>query len=237
MSERVKPAAVDWLKLAGLLLAIVVVGLDITVMRGKNIKLLNSIETLRIEADTKVKAAELKAKEEVERSVQQVKAADKRILEARKKSQAAEAEAREKVRTMQMEQQAKIAELKESYEKRIREMRDEFNDRLNRSRSVQKSTPRQVNDTPNTVRCNKCGGGGMVTVKERCATCNGRGKIQQESRGTRRGPYSTSTSISMVTVDCPDCLPGSFKGGGSKGYTIERKPCPKCNGTGELPSK
>ena len=83
----------------------------------------------------------------------------------------------------------------------------------------------------------------MIKVKERCATCNGHGRVDKVTGGEwvdeRRlgGTYKTSYRVKKAVADCPDCLPGAFKGGGSKGYTIESKQCPKCNGVGSVSAK
>ena len=238
MSERVKPSTMDWLKVGGLLLAIAIAAIDMVVVRGRNKILWNNFVAQQTESEKNMKALEIKTGAEIARSKQQVKDAERKAAEAKSKAKDVEAEFREKAREMQMANQKKMEEQRTSYEKRIQEMRDDFNKRLNDMRTATRPTPQQSFSRENKqIRCSRCSGLGQIQVKERCSTCGGSGRIQRNSYGTRRGPSGISTSTSTVQVDCPNCLPGSFKGSGSKGYRIERKTCPNCNGTGTVVAK
>ena len=233
MSERVKPSTADWLKVGGLLLAIAIAAIDMVVVRGRNKTLWNNLVAQQIEFEKNMKALEIKTGEEIARSNQQVKDAERKAAEARSKAKDAEAEFREEAREMQMTNQKKMEEQRKEYEKRIQEMKDDFTKRLNDMRTAARPTPQHSSSRENKqIRCRSCSGIGQIQVKERCGTCGGSGRVQRNSYGSRRGLTGTSTSTSTVQVDCPDCLPGKFKGGGSKGYRIERKTCPKCNGRG-----
>ena len=234
MSNRIKPSAIDWLKVVGLIAVLVVVAIDIAVVRGRNKTLWNNIVLQKTEMEKQVKAMEIKLNEEVARTNRQIKESEKRIAEAKSKVKDAEAELREKEREMQLASQKKIDELKASYETRIREMRDDFSKRLNdmRTASQQRLNALQKQNTQdqNMVRCRRCAGQGSITEKVRCTYCGGSGKIKETT--TRWKRYGNHQKVSTTFTDCPHCLPGAMRGSGSKGYTIERKPCPNCNGAG-----
>ena len=238
MSNRVKPSAMDWMKLIGLLFVIAFVAFDVIAMRGRNKILRESLEKQMIEMDVQLKAAEKKARDEGERAETRIKEVEKKMSETRRKAVEAESEFREKARAMQADSRKALEEQKAAYEKRIQEMQEDFNSRINSMRNktrnaVQASSAQPI--SPKMERCGRCSGRGEIQEKEKCATCGGSGKIGNVSLGTRRGLNRTSTSTSTVYSDCPDCLPGTFRGSGSKGYTIQRKPCPRCNGTGAVP--
>ena len=131
---------------------------------------------------------------------------------------------------------------KAAYEKRIQDMQADFDSRMEkygREPSPSPSLQQSVDDSPKLARCKNCSGKGTIQVKKRCQQCGGSGRIREtHTRWThgdyiRDGHYSTSTTY----VDCPSCLPGPFRGGGSKGYTIETETCPKCGGSGKVELK
>ena len=241
-----KPSVKDWLILGGLLGSIAIVALDIIAVRGRNKTLRVELEKSAVSAQVQVKQAEEKAAEEISRIEQKIKSFEKKAIEANKKTAEVEVECREKMDSLRIAHQNKLKEQKEDYEQRIAKMQEDFNKRLNDikvSAAPQTTNVRAVNNPEKKVRCNRCQGHGIIKVQERCKTCNGRGRIEKETGrewvDERRlgGAYKTKLRIKKAVVDCPDCLPGAFKGGGSKGYTIESKQCPKCNGVGSVSAK
>ena len=90
----------------------------------------------------------------------------------------------------------------------------------------------------NKVRCDRCGGKGEIQRKYTCDHCGGSGRIKEThvlNKNYGYGWYSrNSEKLSTMYHDCPHCLPGAFKGGGSKGYSIVTEICPKCAGKGRV---
>ncbi len=134
---------------------------------------------------------------------------------------------RELARTVS-EQKYEMDELRASFEKQIQELKEQ----INQQRMSPKTNPAPV------VRCSKCDGKGEIEIKKRCEHCGGSGKIRETHTRWKRGDYIRDGhySTSSTYFDCPYCLPGPFRGGGSKGYTIEKKVCPMCNGRGRVGS-
>ena len=236
MSNRIKPSATDWLKLVGLMAVLIAVAADIALVRSKNKTLWNNLVLQKIEMEKQIKAMEIKSNEENARADQRIKDAEKRVAEARGKIKNAEAELREKEREMQLASQKKIDELNASYETRIQEMRENFDKRMTdvRVHSQRRLNVEQTAQDHHMIRCRKCSGMGTITEKVRCQYCNGNGRVEKTAvRNKRRG----GTSVSTTLTDCPHCLPGPMRGSGSKGYTIEQKKCPNCNGAGMVTVK
>ena len=179
---------------------------------------------------------EIKANEEIARANQRVRDAIERLAEEKGKFKDAESEWSDRMREVQLANQKEVAELKASYENRIQEMKDDFDKRLNDTRFSARRMPQNYSQDSNMVRCRGCAGKGFITEKRSCQHCGGSGKIRTTSEGLRKGGYNRSTRVSVSTVfaDCPYCQPGAMKGGGSKGYTIERQTCPNCDGSGMM---
>ena len=241
-----KPSVKDWLILGGLLGSIAIVALDIIAVRGRNKTLRVELEKSAVSAQVQVKQAEEKAADEIFRIEQKIKSFEKKAIEANKKTAEVEVECREKMDSLRIANQKKLKELRDDYEQRIAKMQEDLNKCVNNikaSNALRTANVRVSNDSKKKVCCNRCRGYGMIKVKERCATCNGHGRVDKVTgeewvRELRLGgAHKSKLRIKKAVVDCPDCLPGTFKGGGSKGYTIESKQCPKCNGVGSVSAK
>ena len=148
---------------------------------------------------------------------------------------------RELARTVS-EQKYEMDALRASCEKQIQEMKEQ----INQQRMSPQTNPVSVEEHKKaTVRCSKCDGKGEIEIKKRCEHCGGSGKIKETHKVWKSGGvvYGSDGSwwnrrgrekISTTYSDCTHCLPGAFRGGGSKGYTIEKKVCPMCNGRGRV---
>ena len=149
----------------------------------------------------------------------------------------------EEIRGLKDSHRKELDELKAAYEKKFEKMKEDFNRQKENARAEVKSWRTVVQSTTQDSQddlqrqkkvktCNKCSGKGVIRVKKRCMRCNGSGRIKKERRS-----YSNLRNrehIGHVDVDCPSCLPGGLLGSGSKGYTIEKETCPKCNGSGKM---
>ena len=242
MGYKQQPSALDLLKVVGLLVIIGVVAFDIFAVRSKNKMLWQSIETQKTEFQLQKMELQSQIKELKEVNADREKDYKRKMEEVNRQIQ----DAKCKVKDNQTEQAEEITILKEShqkameeqkaaYEKRIQDMQADFNSRMNnmrRNASQLSSSQPNVEISPKMVRCKNCSGKGAIQVKKRCQRCGGSGKIKEQhtyNRNLRRS-HGTNTR----DVDCPSCLPGSFRGGGSKGYTIETETCPKCGGQGKV---
>ena len=87
------------------------------------------------------------------------------------------------------------------------------------------------------VRCSRCMGKGEIKRKVTCKYCGGNGKERVTTRRWVDGDHFRSgrEKVNTTTVDCSHCLPGDFRGRGSKGYVIETLTCPLCEGKGRIP--
>lgn len=232
-----KPAIKDWLILGGLALTIAIGAFDIIAVRGRNKMLKEDFERLTKQSEFQLKNAETKAAAEKAGMEQKIKDLEGKVAESKRKMNDQAVDYGKKTDSLILAHQKELKEQKESYEQQIQKMIADYNEKM--SESIVKQSP--TKEVQRERRCNRCSGRGSVKVKEKCATCKGHGKIEKETGREwvceRRlgGTHKDSLRIKKSMVDCPDCLPGAFKGGGSKGYTIGSKSCPNCGGDGRVP--
>ena len=243
MSCQNQPSTLDFLKLIGLLVVIGVVAFDIFSVRSKNKALWKTIETQKTEMDRREKSLAEENQEQYSRLEQQLRDSEKRVTDAKEKARDRENELSEEIRGLKDSHRKELDELKAAYEKKFEKMKEDFNRQKENARAEVKSWRTVVQSTTQDSQddlqrqkkvktCNKCSGKGVIRVKKRCMHCNGSGRIKQEK--VFHYNLSHSTRIGHVDVDCPSCLPGGLRGSGSKGYTIEKETCPKCNGSGKM---
>lgn len=244
MSYQNQPSTLDFLKLIGLLVVIGVVAFDIFSVRSKNKVLWKTIETQKTEMDRREKSLEEERNQErYSKLEQQLKDSEKRVADAKEKAHERENELSEEIRELQDSHRKELDELKATYEKKIEEMKENFNRQKESIRAelkpqstvVQTKTQDRQNELQRQKKvqtCNKCSGKGAIKVKKRCKHCNGSGRIKKERYSGSN--LSSRTYTRFIDVDCPHCLPGGLQGSGSKGYTIEKETCPKCDGSGKI---
>ena len=242
MSYNQQPSALDFLKLIGLLVAIGVATFDIFAVRSKNKVLRQSIETQKTEFESKFKTLEeanTSKEKDHERKMEEM---NKQIQDTKRRGKDKQEELAEEIATLKDAHQKAMEEQKAAYEKRIQDMQADFDSRVENMRRKPSPSPqrsveqRSVDTSPKMARCRNCSGKGSIQVKKRCERCGGSGKIRETRTRWKRGDYIRSGHESTYTtyVDCPSCLPGAFRGGGSKGFTIETETCPKCGGQGKV---
>ena len=259
MSYQQQPSTIDFLKLIGLLVVIGAIAFDIFSVRKKNKMLWSSLETQKAEFQSKLKALEDENTSREKGHERKMADSEKRIEDAKCKSKDNQSELIEEIKTLKEEHRKAMEEQKTSFEKCIQEMKEDFSRQKEQwkeeiiSRRVLAQTDKtdsidmQKRDDSSqkkkkSYRCSKCSGKGEIQVKKRCEHCGGSGKIQEtHKRWVDRGNYYYNgyygrgkEKISTVFQDCPHCLPGAMRGSGSKGYTIEKEKCPKCNGKGMI---
>ena len=237
MSYNQQPSALDFLKLIGLLVVIGGVAFDIFAVRSKNKMLWQSIETQKTEFESKLKTLEEANTFKEKDHERTMKEKDQQIEDTKRRGRDNQKELSEEIATLKEAHQKAMEEQKAAYEKRIQDMRADFNSRMDNMRRTSSPSPqRSVDTSPKLARCKNCSGKGSIQVKKRCERCGGSGKIKETHTCWKRGDYIRRGHESTTTtyVDCPACLPGAFRGGGSKGYTIETETCPKCGGQGKV---
>ena len=243
-----KPEVKDWLILGGLVLAIAIVAFDIIAVRGRNKMLKDDFQRMTKQSEFQLKTLEEKTSIATAGMEQKIKNLEEKVSEFKRKINEQTADYDNKTDSLISAHQKELKEQKESYEQQIQKMITDFNEKISESRGKQGTAPVTVAKEESSTkkvqrerRCNRCSGHGSIKVKEKCATCKGHGRIEKDGperhRCERRlnGHWHSEWRKTVVRVDCPDCLPGAFKGGGSKGYTIESKPCPNCGGDGKVP--
>ena len=242
MGYKQQPSALDFLKVIGLLVVIGVVAFDIFAVRSKNKVLWQSIETQKTEFQLQKMELQSQIKELEEANADRKKDYKRKMEEVNKQIQDAkcrvkdnQTEQAEEITTLKESHQKAMEDQKAAYEKRIQDMQADFNSRMENMRRKPSPSPspqRSVDTSPKLARCKNCSGKGTIQVKKRCQRCGGSGKIKETHIYNRnlRGSHGKNTR----DVDCPSCLPGPFRGGGSKGFTIETETCPKCGGQGKV---
>ncbi len=144
---------------------------------------------------------------------------------------------RNRLETQKSEMMAKIKTLEDSINSKTSHHEKKLKDLEEQVRNAENRAGKTENQPKKMVRCNKCSGKGEIQIKKRCTHCGGSGRIQESRtrRSHRHGYYwGEHEKISTIFMDCPHCMPGAMRGSGSKGYTIETKSCPMCNGRGNV---
>ena len=79
------------------------------------------------------------------------------------------------------------------------------------------------------AKCKRCGGKGTVSVKETCKKCGGRGYYKRE-RVTKYRSTFAGTNVRRFNDGQAGTVPFSCDECSRKGYILDRKVCPACNG-------
>ena len=231
-----------------------VVAFDIFSVRNKNKALWQSLEMQKTETQSKIKSLEDAATFKEKDYKSKLENANNQVENAKRKAKEERDEFFNEIRTLKDAHRKELDELRASFEKKMQEMREDLNEQRNRlkeeslSRRVVVQANRQefqkdVNESQpqkstKKIKCRKCSGKGELEVKKRCEHCGGSGKIKEVRTRWVGGDWYRYGREKNSTIfhDCPHCLPGPMQGGGSKGYTIEKETCPKCDGKGVVES-
>ena len=252
---------VDFLKVVALLALAGLVLCDIIVVRRSRDSIKRSADATVSELENRLKDLE-NARAEAEKAFRErLAAADARYRDAKAK---AEKLAEKNERTVEAYEQKlqeaegkygeELEKLTASFESKIRDLNGNLEPPNAVAASPRQSrlsvadetdqTPRESSKARDTersskmVRCDRCGGKGEIQRKYTCDYCGGSGRLKEThvlNKNYGYGWYSrNSEKLSTMYHDCPHCLPGAFKGGGSKGYSIVTEICPKCAGKGRV---
>ena len=198
----------------------------------------------------KIRQIDEAAKQKVAESERKVKDAEKKVqmMEAsvheyeQKLADAEKAlkEMNSRMDTVSAEHERKMAELNIDHQKEL--------ERIKRMTAVCQMPPTATaqNNTSagsstesqrRLVRCGRCMGRGEIKRKVTCKYCGGNGKERITTTRWVGGDSFRNGREKLVTtnMDCSHCLPGDFRGRGSKGYTLETLTCPLCEGKGRIP--
>ena len=213
MNAKSQSPVMDSLKLLALIVAIGLLLFDVFYVRRRSRALTSGYEYQLSEVRSKLEDSESRVKELAETSRNQNSAAEfaavaKAVKDARSAHQ-------KELADLKSAHQKEIADLKSSHQAELANLKAQFERRL----LDMKKTGGRGRDGGAMVRCGRCSGSGMVQMKVQCSRCGGKGKVKHGLRYT----------------DCPSCLPGGMKGGGSKGYNLEKRTCPTCKGKGKVP--
>ena len=228
MDSRNQPSTFDWLKLLGLFVLLCFVSFDIFAVRVRNKALERTIDAQKYEMD------EMRSS-----FAKQIQTLNDKVA-VRDGNKALE-------RTIG-EQKHEMDKMRVSFEKQIKEVKNQIDQQKDQPEANRNPAPAPSASPERkkaTVRCSKCDGNGEIEEKKWCEYCGGSGKIKETHKVWKDGGtvYGANGSwwnrrgrekISTIYSDCTHCLPGGFRGGGSKGYRIEKRTCPKCNGKGRV---
>ena len=251
----------DFLKVVALLALAGLALCDIIVVRRSRDAIKRSADAMVLELENRLKELE-NARAEAEKDFRaRLEIADARYRDAKAKAENLAEKNERTVETYEQKLQdaegkyrEELEKLTASFESKIRDLHGNLetpnavaaSPRRSQSRVVdetdqtQREAPkaRDTERSSNMVRCDRCGGKGEIQRKYTCDHCGGSGRIKEThvlNKNYGYGWYSrNSEKLSTTYNDCPHCLPGAFKGGGSKGYSIVTEICPKCAGKGRV---
>ena len=252
---------VDFLKVVALLALAGLVLCDIIVVRRSRDSIKRSADAMVSELENRLKDLENVRTEAEKEFRERLAAADARYRDAKAKADNLGEKNERTVEAYELKLQEaegkyreELEKLTASFESKIRDLHGNLetpnavaaSPRRSRSSIVdgtdltQGEAPkaRDAERSSNMVRCDRCGGKGEIQRKYTCDYCGGSGRLKETrvlNKNYGYGLYSrNSEKLSTMYNDCPHCLPGAFKGGGSKGYSIVTEICPKCAGKGRV---
>ena len=251
----------DFLKVAALLALAGLALCDIIVVRRSRDAIKRSADAMVLELENKLKALE-NARAEAEKDFRvRLAAADAKYRDAQVKVEKLEEKNERTVETYDLKLQEaenkyreELEKLTMSFEGKMRDLqahletgttvaaspRRRHSSISDEAGQAQREAPkaRDKGRSANLVRCDRCGGKGEVQRKYTCDYCGGSGRIKETHVLNKNYGYGwygrNGEKLFTQYNDCPHCLPGAFKGGGSKGYSIVTEICPKCAGKGRV---
>ena len=245
----------DFSKVAALLVLAGLALCDIIVVRRSRDSIKKSADAMVLELENRLKYLENVRAEDEKDFRARLAAADAKCTEAKAKAEKLEEKNMRTVEAYELKLQEaegryreEVEKLTASFESKMQDLHAKLEGSAPVAASPRRNQPMEAAKAPDkekparTVRCDKCKGKGEIQRKYTCDHCGGSGRIKETYVLNKNNnyPYSygwygrSSEKLSTVYTDCPHCLPGAFKGGGSKGYSIVTEMCPKCAGKGRV---